>query len=339
MQIYLARYYGADAILLMLSVLDDERYQQLAAVASALNLDILTEVSNDQEMARAARLKATIIGINNRDLRDLSIDIERSQQLSEKAPAGALIVAESGYQNNHQIRTSAPFVDGFLIGSALAAQDDIDWACRALLYGEHKVCGIRQAATAHVAQAVGACYGGLIFAEQSPRCVSLEQARNIIAAEPSLRWVGVFNHGDVKQLLAVARQLPLYALQLHGDWPAESFQAIKQSLPEIALWRALPVTAVPQLTQPEVDRYVLDNGAGGSGECFDWRYIAPLSAADKQRCQLAGGLNASNIDNALAQACAGLDINSGVERQRAEKDAARLSQVFARIRYYGREDV
>ncbi len=69
-QIYLARHYQADAILLMLSVLDDEQYRQLAAVAHSLNMGVLTEVISEEELQRAVQLEAKVIGINNRDLRD-----------------------------------------------------------------------------------------------------------------------------------------------------------------------------------------------------------------------------------------------------------------------------
>lgn len=83
-QIYLARYYRADACLLMLSVLDDDQYRQLAAVAHSLNMGVLTEVSNEEELERAIALKAKVVGINNRDLRDMSIDLNRTRQLAPR---------------------------------------------------------------------------------------------------------------------------------------------------------------------------------------------------------------------------------------------------------------
>lgn len=80
-QIYLARYYQADAVLLMLSVLDDATYTQLSQCAESLDLDVLTEVSNAEETRRAVALGAKIIGINNRDLRDLSTDLGTTERL------------------------------------------------------------------------------------------------------------------------------------------------------------------------------------------------------------------------------------------------------------------
>ncbi|MGL4746799.1 MAG: bifunctional indole-3-glycerol-phosphate synthase TrpC/phosphoribosylanthranilate isomerase TrpF, partial [Shewanella sp.] len=81
-QIKLAAHQGADAILLMLSVLDDKRYQQLASEAAKYQLDVLTEVSNEEELKRAIALNAPIIGINNRNLRDLSTDLATTEALA-----------------------------------------------------------------------------------------------------------------------------------------------------------------------------------------------------------------------------------------------------------------
>lgn len=83
-QIYLARHYQADAVLLMFSVLDDNEYKKLAKVANRLGMGILTEVSNEEGLERAIKLKAKVIGINNRNLRDLSIDLNTTRLLAPK---------------------------------------------------------------------------------------------------------------------------------------------------------------------------------------------------------------------------------------------------------------
>lgn len=85
-QVYLARHYSADAILLMLSVLDDAQYKELADIAHSLNMGILTEVSNEEELHRAVALNAKVIGINNRNLRDLSTDLNRTKELAPLLP-------------------------------------------------------------------------------------------------------------------------------------------------------------------------------------------------------------------------------------------------------------
>ena len=129
-QIYLARYYQADACLLMLSVLDDEQYRQLAAVAHSLEMGVLTEVSNEEELERAIALGAKVVGINNRDLRDLSIDLNRTRELAPKLGHNVTVISESGINTYAQVRELSHFTNGFLIGSALMAHDDLNAAVR-----------------------------------------------------------------------------------------------------------------------------------------------------------------------------------------------------------------
>lgn len=116
-QVYLARYAQADAILLMLSVLNDEGYTQLATLAHQLGMGVLTETSNEAEFARALALKAKVIGVNNRNLHDLSVDIQRvaqiTQHYADQIPPGTKIISESGIYQHQQIRDLRPVADGF----------------------------------------------------------------------------------------------------------------------------------------------------------------------------------------------------------------------------------
>lgn len=121
-QIYLARYYKADAILLMLSVLTDEEYKKLAKVAHRFNMGVLTEASNEEELNRAIKLKAKVIGINNRNLRDLSVDLNTTRLLAPKVPKGTIIISESGIYKNQEVRELRSFVNGFLIGSSIMGE-------------------------------------------------------------------------------------------------------------------------------------------------------------------------------------------------------------------------
>lgn len=123
-QITAARSHGADAILLMLSVLDDQDYTELSLAAQRLGMDVLTEVDSEEDMHRAQHLGARIIGINNRDLRTLQIDITRTQKLAPLAPKGAVIVGESGVHSRGDVMTLAPYVDALLVGSSLSGSDD-----------------------------------------------------------------------------------------------------------------------------------------------------------------------------------------------------------------------
>lgn len=351
-QVDLARYFGADAILLMLSVLSDDEYRVLANRAKQLGLHILTEVSDAEEMHRAAALEARVIGINHRNLRDLSVDLNRSQELAAIAPKNALLIAESGIEENSQVRNISPHVDGFLVGGALTAQDDIDMACRALIYGEHKVCGITSEAQAIAARSAGAVYAGLIFATRSPRAVDQAQAEQICQVT-GLKFVGVFSlddyadNGATESAQAIAKlaiHLNLSAVQLH-DVTNENvitelgkLFAAHESSKSIEVWQAHSVQPQqPALSTsaflPEVARIVFDHGRGGSGQTFDWQLL-PAAQEQRQKIQLAGGLNRENIAIAAAQGCRGLDINSGLERQPGHKDPAWLQQAFRTIRLY-----
>ncbi|MBY0346350.1 MAG: bifunctional indole-3-glycerol-phosphate synthase TrpC/phosphoribosylanthranilate isomerase TrpF, partial [Neisseriaceae bacterium] len=175
-QIYLARHYHADAILLMLSVLCDQEYRELAAVAVTLNMGILTEVSNEAEMHRAVKLGAKVIGINNRNLRDMSIDLNHTRSLSKFAPEGTIIISESGINHHEDIRDLRQYAHGFLIGSSLMSVTNLDFAVRRLLLGENKVCGLTRPIDASIAYESGAVYGGLIFVMDSKRGVTLATA-------------------------------------------------------------------------------------------------------------------------------------------------------------------
>ncbi|NQZ89113.1 MAG: bifunctional indole-3-glycerol-phosphate synthase TrpC/phosphoribosylanthranilate isomerase TrpF [Colwellia sp.] len=337
-QVYLARYYGADAILLMLSVLSDEEYKTLSAIAEQYNLAVLTEISNDEERDRAIDLGAKLIGINNRDLRDLSTDIARTFDYAPTLPADRIVISESGIYTNEQVRELAPAVDGFLVGSSIMSEDDIDLACRKLIYGNNKVCGLTQAEYAQSAVDAGAQFGGLIFAKKSPRFITGEQAKDIVEQVPSLKYVGVFVNHPVEEVAQLATNLNLFAVQLHGNETHEYIDVLKPLLPKTCqIWKALPVESeVPDLMN-NARFYILDGKNAGSGETFNWRALAE-SEQDLTQCFLAGGLSINNIEQAISQKTAldlfGLDLNSGVETSPGVKSREKLQQVFAAIRHY-----
>ncbi|PSW07372.1 bifunctional indole-3-glycerol-phosphate synthase TrpC/phosphoribosylanthranilate isomerase TrpF [Photobacterium lipolyticum] len=335
-QVYLARHYQADAILLMLSVLDDDEYRELAAVAEKLNLGILTEVSNEQELDRAIALQAKVVGINNRNLRDLSIDLNRTKALAPRLPQETIVISESGIYNNQQVRELSAYANGFLIGSSLMAEDNLELAVHRVLFGENKVCGLTHADDASAAYQSGAVYGGLIFVSSSPRQVDIEQARMIMSGAP-LKYVGVFRNADPDAVKKAAEYLSLSAVQLHGDETPEYVQGLKAQLPaDCEIWKAHGVTdAIPEFSQWQVDRHLLDSKvgqqSGGTGKTFDWNL---LSDTDKENIMLAGGLTPENVSDAAKLGCKGLDLNSGVESTPGKKDREKLNAAFAAIRKY-----
>lgn len=331
-QVYLARYYQADAILLMLSVLDDDTYRKLSALAHSLDMGVLTEVSNEDERQRAIKLGAKVIGINNRDLRDLSIDLGRTRKLSVGLPEDTIVISESGIHQHRQVRELSQFANGFLIGSSLMAQQNLDLALRRLILGDNKVCGLTRPQDAKAVLQMGAVYGGLIFAEKSPRKISLQKAQQIIN-EASLLYVGVFQNQPIDFVNNIACRLSLTAVQLHGSEDENYINALRSVLPEhCEIWKAINMSKAEDVSViPHVDHLLLDNGAGGTGKPFDWQLINPLI---QHNSFLAGGLNAENCQLAATLGCYGLDFNSGVEVSPGIKSNQKIKQVFQQLRCY-----
>ena len=131
-QVLAARSLGADAVLLMLSVVPDDVYRELAELAHSLGMEVLTEVSTPQEMHRASILGAEVIGINNRDLRTLDTDLARTEELAPLAPPGVVLVGESGVGAPEDVRRLSGLVDALLVGSSLSGAPDPAEAAREL---------------------------------------------------------------------------------------------------------------------------------------------------------------------------------------------------------------
>jgi indole-3-glycerol phosphate synthase len=124
---------GADAILLIVAALSQTELASLHAAAGELGLAALVEVHDEAELDIALELGATVIGINNRDLKTLQVDTRRTFELLPRAAGQALIVSESGFSRREQIdELAAAGVDAVLIGEALMRSGDIEAACRAL---------------------------------------------------------------------------------------------------------------------------------------------------------------------------------------------------------------
>ncbi len=120
-QVYESAAWGADAILLIVAALDDEELQGLFREALDLDLDVLVEVHDEEELARALEgIDADVIGINNRDLSDFSVDVERTYELLTDVPAGKTVVSESGFHTREQLEELERVgVDAVLIGESL----------------------------------------------------------------------------------------------------------------------------------------------------------------------------------------------------------------------------
>ena len=132
-QLHEALVAGADAILLIVAALEQAELAQLHETALSLGLAALVEVHDERELERAADLGARLIGINNRDLTTLRVDIRRTFELLPAVPPGAAVVAESGLRSAEDLaELEEAGVDAVLIGEALMRSADIEGACRGL---------------------------------------------------------------------------------------------------------------------------------------------------------------------------------------------------------------
>jgi indole-3-glycerol phosphate synthase len=135
-QLYEAAAAGADAILLIVAALEPEPLYELLQEARALDLDALVEVHDESELEVALDVEADILGINNRDLLDFSVDIERTYELLSDIPAGKTVVSESGFSTRDELdELERVGVDAVLIGETLMRADDVEEACRRLSGG------------------------------------------------------------------------------------------------------------------------------------------------------------------------------------------------------------
>jgi indole-3-glycerol phosphate synthase len=133
-QVTESRALGADAVLVILSMVDDTLASDLMAAARAHGMDVLVEVHDEREMARAAGLRANLVGINNRDLRTFTVDLAITDRLARTAPAEALLVTESGiFSAADAARLEASGARAMLVGESLMRQTDVAQATRVLL--------------------------------------------------------------------------------------------------------------------------------------------------------------------------------------------------------------
>ncbi len=330
-QVAEARMAGADAVLVMLSVLDDALAREIIAEARRFAMDALVEVHNEAEMRRALALGAALIGINNRDLRDLSIDLATTERLAGLAP-DRLLVSESGIATPGDIERLSGRVDGFLVGSALMSAADPADAARALVFGRVKLCGLNR--SDDFVAAAPASFIGYVFVPETPRAVTVAAAEGLIGGVG--KPVGVFRNAPAGEVADAGIRLGLHAVQLHGQEDANYIAGLRRLLPDgCEVWGAVDVGR--SLGRPGVDRLLFDNGLGGSGRSFDWSLIAEYP--DLQRGLVAGGIGPANARAAMKLGAYAIDVGSAVDAAAGVKSPERIAAVFDALRPAARREL
>jgi indole-3-glycerol phosphate synthase len=291
---------GADAALLILRDLDDASCARLLSSAHELGLDALVEAHDEEELERAVRLGAAIVGINARDLTTFEIDRRRQLQLVSQAPADRIVVAESGIHTRAQgAAAELAGADAILVGSALMRAPDpaaklAELVSRPLV----KVCGLTRQEDVDAAVEAGADLVGFIFAEASPR-----RAPALLDVPNTALSVAVY--------VGEAEQTDADLVQLYEHRPGTV-----RGRDAVLLRDDKPVAQVVDLPWQEQDPLHLSRAAGAEG-----------------RVMLAGKLGPDNVAAAVAAVHPwAVDAASQLEREPGVKDHAKVRAYVAAAR-------
>lgn len=334
-QVRQARFYGADAILLMLSVLNDQEYKACQTEAEKYDLDILTEVHNEEELERALNLNAKIIGINNRNLKDLSIDLTHTERLVAAIPSDTVVVTESGISTHDDVLTLSPLADACLVGSSLMSQKDLALAAKQLVYGDIKVCGVKDQPSADLLVESPASSVGMIFVDASPRRVVPE------GFDTKNSTIGVFQNHSIEEINDSVIQHQLSGVQLHGDESAEYVETLRAALPASCfISKVISIReggSLPVIPEYSVDEILLDTQVGsvkgGTGQPFDWSILNELRIQYPQfKFRVAGGVTPDNIRKLKSFGVSAVDVCGGTETSPGVKSPERIEQLFANAR-------
>lgn len=322
---------GADAILLMLSVLSTPLYEELFDFAKTLGLDVLTEVDDLAQAKYTIDKKIEIVGINNRNLKTLKIDLNNAKNLSPLFPSTTKIVSESGI-NTHKDLEFLSNINNFLIGSSITKEKDVTFKANSMLYGMNKLCGITTFDALKAAISNHATLAGLIFCEKSPRFVDIKKAKVLVdSANNQISFVGVFVDESIQNVIQTAKEVNLSFVQLHGSESIEYIKELKEKAPQLKIIKAINVKNPSDLDsvcsyQEICDLIILDSNTPGSGKSFDWSVIP--NNFNKSKCLLSGGIGLDNVKEALQMGFEGLDLNSKLEITKGVKDVETVNKVF-----------
>jgi indole-3-glycerol phosphate synthase/phosphoribosylanthranilate isomerase/anthranilate synthase/indole-3-glycerol phosphate synthase/phosphoribosylanthranilate isomerase len=368
-QVYEARAWGADAILLICAILDDRQLRYLLKAAHDQGMRCLVEVHNAGETRRAVEAGAVVIGINSRDLVTFDLNPSLVRELRQLIPADRVVVAESGIHTAADARRLARYdVQAMLVGESLVKSNDVATQMRSLLQGANesvqvKICGLRTQEHLNAAIDAGADMLGFVFYEPSHRYLAPQQAQALcesmimnfnklkgishtgdeapVGADlsrppPIYRptdLVGVFVNKDAGFINDVAEQVGLHFVQLHGHESPEFCQQIKRPVLKALHLHTHADKGMIKAYQETTWRILLDTPTpawGGTGVTHDWSLAR--SVATELPIMLAGGLTPENVTEAISQVHPwGIDVSSGVETNK-QKDVTKIRTFIENVR-------
>lgn len=273
--IYQAKTFGASAVLLICAVLPEEELREDIAICDSLGLSALVEAHDEREVSQAVRAGARVIGVNNRNLRDFTVDIHNSIRLRELAPEDTIFVAESGIHSPEAVEELREHhVNAVLIGEQLMRAEDpgkelgrlrgtsmqeplathrdmrTDLPEAETERGERnapgksrrtfvKICGLRRRADGDIVNRAKPDYAGFIFAPGRRRYIDPEEAEEIREAlDPRIQSVGVFVNASPEEIQKIHRICPTDLIQLHGQETEEEIQTLRKLLPPTGIIKA-----------------------------------------------------------------------------------------------------
>ena len=348
-QIYQAKVWGASAILLICACLDVPTLTKFRELADSLGLSSLVEAHDEQEVQMAIDCGARIIGVNNRNLKDFTVDVQNSVRLRNLVQDDVIFVSESGLETPEDIQVLRDNNIGVALMGETFMRSPNKVEKLAYLYGptyytpKIKMCGISKVETISAIVDAKPDYMGLVFAP-SKRQVTVEQAKTLVeelykqnvvgnnseaeqtesvtsldtASSETIKTVGVFVNETVENLLKIAEEVKLDVIQLHGDEDEFFIQILKEQS-NVEVWKAVQVRSAADAEKwidSSADMLLFDayhkDERGGTGEVFDW---SSLDEFDRP-FMLAGGIDSTNVARAIRTVRPyGIDISSGIETE------------------------
>ena len=344
-QIYQAKVWGASAILLICACLDVSTLTKFRELADSLGLSSLVEAHDEKEVQMAIDCGARIIGVNNRNLKDFTVDVQNSVRLRNLVQDDVIFVSESGLETPEDIQVLRDNNIGVALMGETFMRSPNKVEKLAYLYGptyytpKVKMCGISKVETIPAVVEAKPDYMGLVFAP-SKRQVTVDQAKTLVEElhrgyaqkygsdtehdkNDTIKTVGVFVNETVDNLITIANEANLDAVQLHGDEDEAFIQSLKERT-NVEVWKAIQIRSaadVEEWIDSSADMLLFDayhkDERGGTGEVFDW---SSLDAFERP-FMLAGGIDSTNVARAIRTVRPyGIDISSGIETNGVKND-------------------